>query len=187
MRGECILVLADGARVLVRSLRPDDRAELAERYEQLSPESRHLRFFFAPEHLSVQQLDELLDVDGVDRCALVARMIDEPGAPGVGLARYARTPDDPASAEAAVTVLDSHRHRGLGTMLLLALAEEAVEHGITRLGASVLWENEELLAALRGRGADITPAEPGIALVRMDLDRLRSGRVAAGQPDCGDV
>lgn len=179
MHGERVLVLADGGRVLVGPLRPDDRVELAERYEQLSPEAQRTRFFVPPAHLSERQLDQLLDVDGTDRCAFVARMTDEPGSPGVGLARYARTPDDPSCAEAAVTVLDSHRHRGIGTALLLALSAEAGAHGIDRLVASVLWQNDELLLALRAWGADVTPAEPGVALVQMDLHRLRSGAAEA--------
>ena len=65
-------------------MRPGDRDEIADGYEQLSPESRRLRFFNAPDHLSERLLDYLTDVDGVDRVALVARAIDEPGTPGVG-------------------------------------------------------------------------------------------------------
>ena len=37
--------------------------------------------------------------------ALAAFAVDEPGEPGVGVARWIRQADDPAKAEAAVTVL----------------------------------------------------------------------------------
>ena len=67
-----VVSLADGGRVLVRPLVASDRAELAERYLELSPEARRMRFFNAPDHLSERLLDYLVDVDGVDRCAVVA-------------------------------------------------------------------------------------------------------------------
>ena len=161
--------LRDGARLLVRSLQPGDRDEIADGYEQLSPESRRLRFFNAPEHLSERLLDYLTDVDGVDRVALVARAIDEPGTPGVAVARYARDHRDPTTAEAAVTVLDTHRNRGIATILLTSLVDEAVANGITTFTASVMWENKALLDGLREYGAVVVPDEPGVAAVSVGL------------------
>jgi GNAT superfamily N-acetyltransferase len=172
--------LRDGAHLLVRSLQPGDREEIADGYEQLSPESRRLRFFNAPEHLSERLLDYLTDVDGVDRVALVARAIDEPGTPGVGVARYARDLRDLTTAEAAVTVLDSHRNRGIATILLTSLVDEAVANGITTFTASVMWENKMLLDSLREYGAVVVPDEPGVAAVSVDLPR--DATVFVGSP-----
>jgi GNAT superfamily N-acetyltransferase len=166
---QSVHTLRDGGRILVRSLQPTDRDEIAAGYDQLSPESRRLRFFNAPDHLSERLLDYLVDVDGVDRVALVARAIDEPGTPGVAVARYARDHHDPATAEAAVTVLDDHRNRGIATILLTALVDEALANGITTFTASVMWENEMLLDALREYGATVVPDEPGVAAVRVVL------------------
>jgi hypothetical protein len=59
-----VVSLSGGDRVLVRHLLASDREELAERYLELSPEARRLRFFNAPDHLSTRLLDYLLDVDG---------------------------------------------------------------------------------------------------------------------------
>jgi GNAT superfamily N-acetyltransferase len=168
-RAERVHTLRDGGRVLVRSLLPEDRDEIAAGYELLSPASRRLRFFNAPEHLSERLLDYLTDVDGVDRVALTARAIDEPGAPGVAIARYARDHRDPTRAEAAVTVLESHRNRGIATILLTSLVDEAVANGITTFTASVMWENTMLLDSLRVYGAVVEPDEPGVAAVRVDL------------------
>ncbi len=168
-RYERVHTLRDGGRLLVRSLLPDDRDEIAAGYELLSPESRRLRFFNAPDHLSERLLDYLTDVDGVDRVALTARAIDEPGAPGVAIARYARDHGDPTVAEAAVTVLDTHRNRGIATILLTSLVDEAIANGITTFTASVMWENTMLLDSLREYGAVVVPDEPGVAAVRVDL------------------
>jgi len=164
-----VVTLDDGGRILVRHLVPSDRDELALRYGELSPEGRRLRFFNAPDHLSTRLLDYLMDVDGVDRCALVGFAIDEEGSPGVGLARYSRSRDDPRCAEAAVTVLDPYQNRGIATVLLHRLAEEARQHGISTFTASVMWENRALLDGLRAFGAEVAPSEPGVASVRVAL------------------
>jgi GNAT superfamily N-acetyltransferase len=164
-----VVTLADGGRILVRHLQPSDRAELAQRYLELSPEARRLRFFNAPGRLSERLLDYLMDVDVPNRSALVAFALDDDNTPGVGIARYSRSRDDPDTAEAAVTVMDSHQNRGIATALLIRLAEEAREHGITTFTASVMWENRGLLDGLRAFGADVRPSEPGVASVRIAL------------------
>ena len=164
-----VVPLADGGRILVRRLRPSDRAELAQRYLELSPEARRLRFFNAPDRLSERLLDYLMDVDGQDRSALVAFALDVDGEPGVGIARYVRDRTAPTCAEAAVTVLDAHQKRGIATALLRRLATEAWNNGIRTFTATVMWENRELLDGLRAFGAEITPGEPGVASVRIAL------------------
>ena len=164
-----IVTLADDGRILVRRLLPTDRQELAHRYLELSPEARRLRFFNAPNHLSDRLLDYLMDVDGVDRSALVAFAVDDEGTPGVGIARYSRSREDPTMAEAAVTVLDAYQNRGIATVLLLRLADEARLNGISTFTASVMWENSALLDGLRAFGAEVTPSEPGVASVQIPL------------------
>ncbi|MFM2076231.1 MAG: hypothetical protein RJA49_121 [Actinomycetota bacterium] len=161
--------LRDGGRILVRPLQPTDREELAAGYEELSPSARRLRFFNPPEHLSGASLDRLVELDGRDHFALVAQAIDEPGQPGVGVARFGRDPHDPSTAEAAVTVRESHGNRGIGTVLLLALVDAALARGISKFTASVMWENQALLDGLRAYGAVVKPAEPGVAAVTVAL------------------
>lgn len=164
-----VVTLADGGRFLVRPLLPSDRDELAQRYLELSPDARRLRFFNAPDHLSERLLDYLMDVDGEDRCAVVAFALDDDTTPGVGLARYVRSREEPDCAEAAVTVLDRYQNRGIATMLLHRLVELARSNGISTFTASVMWENRHLLDGLRSFGAVVTPGEPGVASVRIAL------------------
>jgi GNAT superfamily N-acetyltransferase len=161
--------LADGTRVAVRPLRHADRDEFITRYAQLSERSRRLRFVSAPAQLSARMLDLLFDVDGVDRVALVATLVDEPGTPGVGIARFVRSRTDPTTADAAVTVVDPAQGRGIGTLLLACLVTEAMDRGIAVFTADVMWENSELLDGLRAVGARIVPGEPGLAAVLVDL------------------
>lgn len=173
--------LRDGTAVLIRPLDPADRDELVERYRTLSPRSRRLRFVSAPSHLSPALLDHLLDVDFVDRYAVVATLVDEPGSPSVGVARFFRSGEEPTHADAAVTVVDEHQGRGIGTLLLTELVRAAIGGGIDCFTADVLWENHDLLASLRAVGAVVVPGEPGLASVRVaipsTLEELRRSPV----------
>ena len=61
------VTLRDGSRAWVRPLRPDDREELADEYEHLSPQSRRLRFMASVPRLTPAMLTRLVDeVDGVE-------------------------------------------------------------------------------------------------------------------------
>lgn len=112
---------------------------------------------------------DLTNLDYCDHFAWAAFGIDSPGGPGLGVARYIRDPNHPTTAEAAVTVLDEYQHRGLGSLLLLMLVDEASRHGIRSFVNYVMWENEELLDELRAAGGRVEPDEPGVARVEIDF------------------
>lgn len=159
--------LTDGTPILIRRVLPSDRHELAAAYEALSSESRRLRFFSPPAHLSEALLDYLTDLDFVNRYALVARTADDQK--GLGIARWIRDSEEPTKAAAAVTVADDWQGRGIGTQLLLALVEDARAAGIDTFVAEVLWDNQVMLDPLRRLGAEIAASEPGVARVEVDL------------------
>ena len=94
--------LRDGSEVDIRRLRPTDAPVLAEAFEQLSSESRRLRFIGPKPSLSPRELAYLTDVDGHDHEALGAS--DHVTGRGVGVARFIRLADEPEVAEVAVTV-----------------------------------------------------------------------------------
>lgn len=157
--------LRDGTEVLVRPLLYSDRDALEVGFEQLSDESKHLRFGSAPARLGEHDLEYLTNLDYRRHFAFAAFASGVAGQPGIGVARYVRSGDDPAVAEAAVTVADEYQRRGLGTLLIGLLTEVAAGNGIERFVGHVLWENEALLDGLRQAGVDITPEEPGVARI----------------------
>jgi len=142
------VTLADGSRVLIRPIAPEDRDELVAGFERLSAESRYRRFFGPMVRLSERDLDRLTQVDHHDHEALVA--IDAGSGRGVAVARFIRTQDD--EAEPAVTVTDDWQRRGLAGRLLALLAERALEEGIERFRAPVLAHNTAAMAVLRQLG-----------------------------------
>jgi GNAT superfamily N-acetyltransferase len=147
MNDEQRVVLRDGALVTVRAIEAEDRAALAEGFEALSAESRYRRFFAAVTELTDGQLDYLTRVDHHNHEALLA--LTDAGAV-VGVARYVRT--GPSEAEPAVVVADDWQGRGVGSVLLGALAERALDEGITHFDAIVLATNPNAIALLRRLG-----------------------------------
>jgi protein lysine acetyltransferase len=155
------VTLRDGARLWIRPLLPTDRGKLADAQPGFSRESHYRRFFSAPP-LSAKVIEYLIDVDYVDHFAWAALAADEAGEPGVASARYIRERDDPEIAEVAFSVVDDYQGRGLGTLLLGALAVAATVNGVRNFRARVLAENESMRAILRRAGAHMEFAEPGV-------------------------
>jgi GNAT superfamily N-acetyltransferase len=166
---ELTKTLADGTRVIIRPIRPDDKKKLAAGLEALSPHSRYLRFMRPVAELSDRELAYLTELDYTHHFAWAAQAADLPGRPGLGVARYVRDPLDPEVAEAAVAVIDDFQGLGLGTILMTLLAETALDNGIRRFRAFVLPENQNVLSSLRKRGAELR-SENGLIRVDFPLD-----------------
>lgn len=162
-------VLADGEELAIRPLLHGDRFELAAGFSDLSLRSRHLRFFDAPDELDADDLEYLTNIDYRDHYACAALLPGRPVPNGIGVGRYVREADDPTVAEVAVTVLDDHQRRGVGTLLTRALAEVAAGNRIRTFVSYVLWDNVPAIEMLAESGARVTPAEPGIARVELDI------------------
>lgn len=147
--------LRDGGRVLVRPLQPADRQRLIAGFERLSPAARYLRFGRHVAELTDELLDYLMAVDGVNHVAWVAEDLDEPDDPGLGIGRFIREPYEPHAAEAAITVAEGQRGRGVGTLLLRVLALAAIDVGVTEFRNYVLAENDEMRHLLASLGARV--------------------------------
>ncbi len=145
--------LRDGTLAMSWTLLPEDRAELARRYDLLGPESKFHRFLTGVPHLSEAMLDHLVgEVDGVDHLALVLFVIDgdDAGEPA-GVGHLIRYPGDPTTADAAVTVAEDMRGRGVASALLARLVAERPP-GIDRILTTIAADNRAALALLQRLG-----------------------------------
>jgi len=171
-----VLSLRDGGRIRIRPIVPEDRELIRWGFDHLSEESRYRRFM-GLKRLSEHDLDYLTNVDYHDHFAWVAFSHDEPHEPGIGVARYVRSKTNPEEAEAAVAVLDDYHHRGIGTLLLEALAAVALENGIKRFTGFVLVENTPMKDLLHTLGARLHNDSPGVERMTLELpeqlDELR--------------
>ena len=145
--------LRDGARVRVRPIRPEDAAMEKRFVEELSDQTRYMRFFNPSKTLSREMLARFTQVDYDRELALIAL---EPAATDkaeriIGVARYTPNPDA-VSCEFAVTVADDWQGRGLGKRLMLRLVDAAREAGYQTMLGTVLTMNERMLKMMHALG-----------------------------------
>lgn len=140
---ESVVLLRDGAQVVLRGAVPDDAAGLSRMFFQLSDETRYFYFFSGvplTEHWA-KRFTALGVADGKASYALVAQVSDNI----VGIARYDRDRSG-RTAEVGILLADGWQSRGLGQRMLSRLAEEARGRGITGFTGRVLGENRRALA-----------------------------------------
>jgi len=163
--------LRDRTPVLIRPVAPEDKPLLREAFTRLSDASRYQRFMRTIRELSEEELDYLTRIDYTTHMAWVALDPSNRTHPGLGVARYVRLPHEPAVAEVAITVVDSHQGRGLGTMLLGVITRSAVDNGIETFVAHVLGGNVAMLNLLTALGVAVTTDPDGLIAVRTPLPR----------------
>ena len=156
---ETDVVLADGATLHLRPIRPEDHDALNALFGRLSAETIQFRFFTPLKELSETWLTRLTTIDYDDRMALVGVLEGDL----VAVGRYDRL-DDPRRAEVAFTVEDAHQGRGIGTLLLEHLALAARERGIDTFCASVLTGNRRMLDVFHGTAFPVTQHFDGGAI-----------------------
>ncbi len=146
--------LKDGSPIHLRALRPSDRASIAELFGRLSQESIRYRVFGAKKELTEDELTYLVDIDFVTHVAIVAVLIEDGVPHTVGVGRYYRFPSEGKknAAELALTVVDAHQGRGIGTLLIESLARIAHADGIEELEAQVMVDNAKMLELLHDSG-----------------------------------
>jgi GNAT superfamily N-acetyltransferase len=131
--------------VATRPVRPEDRALLCRMWPRLSADTVYRRFH-APVHaLPAEAVERLVTVDHDAREAVVGVV----GGEVVGIARYDRSPADPAAAEVAIVVEDAWQGVGLGRQLLLELTGLAGRRGVRTLTATVQRDNDRVIGLIR--------------------------------------
>ena len=160
------LTLRDGTDVLVRPLVRSDRATMEDLIAHQSDETLRRRFF-SPGHPGARVVAHLVDINYIDHFAWGVTEPD--GITGVGAARYVRLRDDPTSADLAFGIADEHHGKGLGTLLLGALAWVAADAGIEHFTAEVLADNLPMRAVLAKAGATSSMPSMGVVAVTLEV------------------
>jgi GNAT superfamily N-acetyltransferase len=141
--------------VATRPVQPDDAARFGRLWPRLSPDTVYRRFHSPLHDLPPETVRRLVTVDH-DRREAVAAVV---GGEVVGVARYDRSPGDPATAEFAILVEDAWQGMGLGRQLLLELVELAAVRGVRTLTATVQRDNDRVIGLIRRLlpGSTFTP------------------------------
>ena len=160
--------LNDDTSIWIRHLRSSDKTCLKTEFENMSEKSRYFRFMSWQKTLSPSLLKHLTEIDHINHVALCAGTLCTEGRKGVGIARYIRCKDNPAIAEAAITVVDAYQHCGAGSILLQVLSQIAWNNGIRTFQGYILPENQKMINFVRRYQVRIQ-LERG-PLYRVDLD-----------------
>jgi RimJ/RimL family protein N-acetyltransferase len=162
------LTLSDGSVIPARMIRPSDAEALQRFHRRLSENSIYSRHFgFLPE-LSDERAHYFTNVDGVERCGLVALDPERPHEI-VAVVRYDREPETRV-AEYAALVEDRWQGRGVGIALTRLLIQIARQNDIDRLYALVLADNIRMIRLLHALGLPTTTSTVnGTEQVEVDI------------------
>ncbi|HMY74155.1 MAG TPA: GNAT family N-acetyltransferase [Blastocatellia bacterium] len=179
------VLLRDGALLRMRALRQSDREGLIALFNRCSPETRRYRFLRMITSLPDSLLDQLVATDGVRHVALVLTQGENDEEKIVAVGRYFALDKHPNVAEVSFLVEDAMQKRGIGTILLDALAEIARDHGITRFSADVLADNRLMMSVFRKAGYALT-SNISYGVTHLEFPILRS-EVAEARRDAQEA
>ena len=163
-------ILPDGRTVHLRAIRPGDRENLRQGFQQLSQTSVRDRFFSVKLNLTPNELTYFTEVDFLHHVALVAELQDGTQLRPVGVGRFVRCTDQPDHSEIALTVIDELQGKGIGKVLLYRLIECARELGVRHLDATVLAQNTRVSKMLSKTGLPLhATIEDGIKTISLAL------------------
>jgi acetyltransferase len=158
------LTLRDGAHVVVRPIRPEDRQIEKEFVQRLSDESKYFRFMSALRELNNTMLDRFTQIDYDREMALIAVVCENGQETEIGVARYI-VDSEGVDCEFALAVADAWQGRGVGSILILDLIEVARARGIRVMEGIVMAGNHKMLGLMHALGFSIR-SEPGDASVK---------------------
>lgn len=137
--------LADGTRLTVRVIRPEDEPMMVRFHANLSDQSYYYRYFTAAsleQRTDHARLARLCFIDYDREIALVAVRTAPRNGPSeiIGVARLCRAHGN-ANAEFALVVADHWQRHGIGIALLRTLLDVAHQEQITGVHGTILAEN----------------------------------------------
>ena len=169
-----VLHLADGSRVTLRPIRPEDADMEQEFVRNLSQNSRYFRFMNAVRELSPAMLARFTQIDYDREMAFVAVREEGGREIEIGVARYVTNPDE-RTCEFAIVLAEVWQGRGLGRRMLERLIEVARTRGLKAMVGQVLAENQPMLALSRKLGFEVSghPDDGALKRVTLVLDASR--------------
>ena len=166
-------MLADGSRLAIRAIRPDDVDALRRGFARLTPDQVRLRVFHRMNDLSAEVAERLCTVRPEHGAAFVATDADGE-IRGEARIHVGPTPD---RAEFALIVDPALVGLGVGRALMQRLLDESRQRGLREVWGSVLVENSLMLdfASRLGAAREAVPGEPDLLIVRFDLSDPQVG------------
>ena len=147
---------ADGIRLMIRPIKPEDAPLLVELFNTLSPTSIYYRYFSPMKSLPHHMLARFTQIDYDREIALVALVEGEHKDTLVGTARIIGHPDG-KRGEFAVVVGDPWHGKGIGANLLRRCLRIMKERGMEVVWGTALRENRQMIQLARKLGFKVSP------------------------------
>jgi len=133
----------DGRKVVYRPAKPTDNRMIQEHFYQMDNKDVEMRFFNLRRHFYKDEMEDMSQVDYVKNMSIVAVTGEVGFERIVGLGGYFL--EHGTTAEVAFSVTKDWQGKGIGSVILLKLAEAARENGITTLSAYTLPGNRGMI------------------------------------------
>jgi acetyltransferase len=155
--------------VLLRPIRPEDRAKHEAFIARNTPTDMHARFFRMVRELPASELARFTQIDYEREMAFIAVGRDDAGLEEtLGVAR-AHADADNTEAEFAIIVRSDLKGKGLGAALLTKLIDYCRSRGTSRLVGEVFADNERMLRLSRDCGFHIVGRHDAVVDLSLDL------------------
>lgn len=142
--------------ITIRPIMPNDRIIEADFVHNLSPQAKHERFLGTIRDLSPAMLTSLCDIDYVNSMAYIATIMVNGSEKQIGVCRYAND-SVPGEREMAIAVADEYKNKGIATLLIKQLIEQARASGIKKLVSIELSSNHIMKALANSIAMDSKP------------------------------
>ncbi len=145
------------------------KEQITDALDNMSIQSRWLRFASPINSLTDEQLDYLVDLDGKDRVAWCALIGTDDKERGIGLARYFKLQDKNNVAEFALTIVDEFQGQGIGYELLKQLLKTARNNHLEKLIGYVLPINKHMLSLCQHFDASFYTDDSSFVIVNIPV------------------
>ena len=155
-----------GEHIVIRRVRPEDKALYPDFLRDVSAEDLRLRFFARVSELSAAESDRLSHLDYSHDMAFIA--LDEKTGQMLGLVRLKDELDE-ETAEFAILVRSRLKGHGLGWLLMQRVIDYAKDKGLRRVYGDVLAENASMLQMTEELGFHAEDIGSGVRRVVLNL------------------
>jgi acetyltransferase len=177
-----VVRMANGSRVTIRPMLPQDTELQREFFRCLSANSRYYRFMAWVNELPEALLERFASIDYCSHLALLAEVFEDGRETMIGEARYVLDERDPEICEFAIAVADEWRAHGIARALLDRLERQAAASGVRRMTANTLATNVAMIGLSCCTGYAVMAGREDFTLARLEKTLTPSAALLPVQP-----